>query len=446
VDTNTNRDHRQRLPPWSLFVSGVALALALALAMFYSMAQPPMSDLVALVGILSVTAALSIALGHVAFRRGWVDRSPRLSWTLLGGYALSNLLAFLSVWVTALLMFVNPHDFALATVTLLFAGSIAISLGYLLSVSLARRISNLNQAAGEIAQGHLDVRVPVSGEDELADLGDTFNAMAAQLERAERQQRELDNLRRELVTWVGHDLRTPLTSIRVVVEALADGVVENPTTVDRYLKTAQHHIRSLSRLLDDLLEIAQIEAGRMKLDRYASSIRDVISDTIEAFSTLASRQGVRLEGSTEPDVDPVFMDVPKIERVLVNLLDNALRHTSAGGIVRVNAFTTSDGVRVEVQDSGGGIRADDLSHVFERIYRGKEERPRDGGAGLGLAIVKGIVEAHGGAIGIESRLGEGTCVWFTLPRDRESSSVRQGARVTKGPAVDGERPPCAELR
>lgn len=414
--------------------------------MFYSMAQPPMSDLVALAGILSVTAALSIALGHIAFRRGWVDRSPRLSWTLLGGYALSNLLAFLSVWVTALLMFVNPHDFALATVTLLFAGSIAISLGYLLSVSLARRISNLNRAAGEIAQGHLDVRVPVSGEDELANLGDAFNKMAAQLEAAQRQQQELEKLRRELVTWVGHDLRTSLTSIRVVVEALADGVVEDPTAVDRYLKTAQHHIRSLSQLLGDLLEIAQIEGGGMKLDRDDSSIRDLISDTIEAFSTLASRQGVRLEGSTDPGVDPVIMDVAKIERVLANLLDNALRHTPTGGVVRVNAFTTSDGVRVEVQDSGTGIRSDDLAHVFERFYRGEKERRRDSGAGLGLAIVKGLVEAHGGKVGIESRFGEGTCVWFTLPRDRRDSSIRQGSTVTGGPIPNGYRPPCMELR
>jgi signal transduction histidine kinase len=365
---------------------------------------------------------------------------------VLGGYALSNLLAFLSVWVTALLMFVNPHDFALATVTLLFAGSIAISLGYLLSVSLARRIGNLNQAAGEIAQGRLDVRVPVSGEDELADLGDTFNKMAAQLETAERQQRELDSLRRELVTWVGHDLRTPLTSIRVVVEALADGVVEDPIRVERYLKTAQYHIRSLSQLLDDLLEIAQIEAGGMKLDRHAGSIHDLISDTIEAFSTMARRQGITLEGSTDPDVDPVFMDVPKIERVLVNLLDNALRYTSAGGVVRVDAFTTSDGVRVEVQDSGIGIRSDDLSRVFERFYRGVQERRRDEGAGLGLAIVKGIVEAHNGRVGIESRVGEGTCVWFTLPRERKSSSVRQGPAGTDGSVADGERPACAELR
>jgi signal transduction histidine kinase len=393
------------------------MALALALAIFYSMAQPPMSDLVALAGILSVAAAVSIALGHGASRWGWMDRSPRLSWTLLGGYALSSLLAFLSVWVTALLMFVNRHDFALGTVTLLFAGGIALSMGYLLCVSLTSRISKLSQAAKRIAEGNLGARVPVTGQDELAELADMFNEMAAQLETAERQRRELDILRRELVAWVGHDLRTPLTSIRVVVEALSDGVVEDPATVERYLQAAQHNIRSLSRLLDDLFDMAQIEAGGMKLEPQSSSIRDVISDAIEAFSTAAGGQGVQLEGSTDPAVAPVVIDVPKIERVLANLIGNALQHTPAGGVVDVSASEVPEGVRVEVCDTGEGVHGEDLPRVFERFYRGRgDRRRREGGAGLGLAIAKGIVEAHGGAIGIESAVGEGTCVWFTLPR------------------------------
>jgi len=414
---DTDKHHPQRLPPPLIFVGGVALALALALAIFYSLARPPMQDLVVLACILSVTAAVSIALGHGAYRLGWVDRSPRLRWILLGGYALSNFLAFLSVWITALLMFVNQHDLALATVLLLFAGGIALSLGYLLSVSLSGRITRLNRAAKEVAQGHLDVRVPVAGRDELAELAGTFNEMAAQLETAERQQRELDVLRRELTAWVGHDLRMPLTSIRVIVEALADGVVEDPATVERYLKTAQHHIRSLSRLLDDLFDITSIDAGGMKLERHSSSLRDLISDTIEAFSTSARRQEVRLDGSASPEVDPVFMDASKVERVLANLINNALKHTPAGGVVHVSAAPAAEGVQIEVRDTGQGIPAEDLPYVFERFYRCEEDRCRnDGGAGLGLAIAQGIVEAHGGTIGIESTLGEGTRVWFTLPR------------------------------
>jgi signal transduction histidine kinase len=414
---DTGRDRRGRLPPPLLLAGGIAIALALAVAVFYGMAQPPMTDLVALACLLSVTAAASIALGHSAFRWGWVDRSPRLSWTLLGGYALSNLFALISVWITALLMFVNEHDFALATVLLRFAGGISMWLGYVLAMSLTDRISQLSGAANEIAQGRLDARVPITGSDELAELAAMFNEMAAQLETAEQQQAALDTLRRELVAWVGHDLRTPLTSIRVVVEALSDGVVDDPSSVERYLQAARRNIRSLSRLLDDLFDIAQMEAGGMKLDCQCSSIRDVISDAIEAFSAAAGRQGIRLEGSTDSAVDPMVMDVPKIERVLANLINNALQHTTPGGVVDVSASEVPEGVRVEVCDTGEGIRGEDLPRVFERFYRGREDRRRrEGGAGLGLAIAKGIVEVHGGTMAIESTVGEGTCVSFTLPR------------------------------
>lgn len=413
---DSRRDRAHHLPPPLPFVGGVALALVLALGVFFGVLHPPMSDLLALTGILSITAVASIALGYGAFRLGWVDRSPTLRWLLLGGYAISNLLAFLSVWATALLMFVNQHDLALATVLLLFAGGIALSLAYLLSVSLTGRITALNRAAQEIARGHLDVRVAVTGQDELAELADAFNRMATQLEEAEAQERKLETLRRELVTWVGHDLRAPLTAIRVVVDALADGVVEDRATIERYLQTAQHHVDSLSRLLDDLFDVARMDAEGLKLELRRGSIHDLISDSLESFAALAAREGVRLEGSLDAGSDPVMMDVAKIERVLANLVHNALQHTAAGDVVHVTGSATEDGVRVEVRDTGAGIQPEVLPYVFERFYRGDRTRRRHAhGGGLGLSIAQGIVEAHGGEIGIESEAGEGTRVWFTLP-------------------------------
>jgi signal transduction histidine kinase len=413
---DTDRNTEQRLPAPLLFVGSVTLVLALALAIFYGLAQPPTEDLVVLAFILSVAALISIALGHGASRLGWIHRSPRLQWTLVAGNALTLTLVFLSVWVTAQLMFVNEHDLALATVLIIFAAGIATSLEYFLSMSLTERITVLNQAAQEIAEGHLDTRAPVTGRDELAELAEAFNKMTAQLEKAEREQRGLDRLRRDLVTWVGHDLRTPLTSLRAVVEALADGVVEDPATAQRYLGTAQHQVRLLSDLLDDLSDIAQIDTGGIKLNRHRSSIRDLISDVLEGFSTRVAQEEVELRGSTEPDVDPVLMDAQKIERVLTNLLDNAIRHTPPGGAVHVSALTVEDAVRVEVSDTGEGVEADELPQVFGRFYRGEQERRQHAGsAGLGLSIAKEFVEAHGGDIGIESTVGEGTRVWFTLP-------------------------------
>jgi len=407
---------RRPLPLPLLFVGGVALTVALALLIFYLMMRPPMSEIGAMAAFLTITAVISVAVGHGAYRMGWISRSPHISWTLLGGYALAGVLTFINVWVTARLMFVSQHDLLLGTVLLLFAGGIAMSLGYFLSAALTDEILKLNRAAKEIARGNLEVRVPVTGQDEMAELAHTFNEMAEQLEAAARKQRELDILRRNLVAWVGHDLRTPLTSIRVLVEALADGVVDEPDTVQRYLTTAQLHIRSLSLLIDDLFEMAELDAGGLSLEQEPNSISDLISDTLETFSTLAASQDVTLEGSVEPGIDPVCMDTQKIGRVLANLVSNALRHTPAGGTVQIRASAVAKGVQVEVCDTGEGINPADLPFIFDQFYRGEKSRSRDtGGSGLGLAIAKGIVEAHGGHVGAESTAAAGTRFFFTLP-------------------------------
>ncbi len=400
-----------------LFAGGVALTVALALAIFYVLMHPPVSEIGAMAAFLTITALVSVAAGYGAYRTGWISRSPHISWILLGGYALSSVLTFINVWVTARLMFASQHDLLLATVLLLFAGGIAMSLGYFFSAALTDEILILNQAAKEIAQGNLNVRVPVTGRNEMAELAHTFNEMAEQLEAAARKQRELDTLRRDLVAWVGHDLRTPLTSIRVLLEALADGVVDDPTTVQRYLQTAQRQIRSLSALIDDLFEMAELDAGGLGLEQHPNSISDLISDTLESFSALATQQDVTLEGSVEPGIDPVCMDAGKIGRVLANLVSNALQHTPAGGTVQILALGVAEGVQVEVRDTGEGINPRDLPHIFDQFYRGEKSRSRDtGGSGLGLAIAKGIVEAHGGRVGVESSPSEGTRFFFTLPK------------------------------
>jgi signal transduction histidine kinase len=405
----------ERTQPTSLplrFVGGVALTLLLALLVFYLVMSPPIGEFGAMARFLTITAVISVAAGY-----GGISHSPRISWVVLGGYALSSALTFINVWLTARLMFASQHDLLLATILLLFAGGIAMSLGYFLSMALTNRIVALGQAARKLAAGRLDTRVPEIGNDEMASLAQTFNEMAAQLEAAAQKQHELDNLRRNLIAWAGHDLRTPLASIRAIVEALADGVVEDQETVQRYLRTAQRDIHSLSVLIDDLFQLAQLEAGGLRLEKDLNSLSDLISDTMESFSELASRREVNLEGSVDPEVDPVMMDVQQIGRVLSNLIGNALRHTPAGGRVTVRAHHAADRIQVEVSDTGEGIAPADLPHIFERFYRGEKSRSRStGGSGLGLAIVKGMVEAHGGRIAVESVVGEGTRFWFTLPR------------------------------
>jgi signal transduction histidine kinase len=398
------------------FLTGILAILAISVLAFYFSMNPPMSDLSQMIRFLSITAVISVVVSLVAYRLGWMYQSPSIRWTIFGGYAIASLLTFVNVWVTARLMFASLHDLQLATVLLIFAGGIAIVLGLLFATALTDRIGWLDEAARRIALGDLDTRLDDPGNDEIAALAATFNSMVDQLQAARQKQLELDQLRRDLIAWVSHDLQTPLASMRAIIEALADGVVDDPTTIQRYLHTAQREIGALSLLIDDLFQIAQIDAGGLKLDLEMNSISDLISDTLESFSELANRKGIYLEGMAEQSVDPVWMDAPQIGRVINNLVRNALSHTPQGGKVTICAQKKESGVLVEVVDNGEGIRDEDLPHVFERFYRGEKSRGRvTGQAGLGLAIAQGIVEAHGGSIHVSSNPGNGARFWFLLP-------------------------------
>ncbi len=399
------------------FLLGVVFAIIGGLLLFLVVLNPPPEELRAMALFLSVTALLSVAAVYLVYRLGWLHYSPRLSWTLLGGYGFASLLTFLNVFVTARLMFASDHDLRLAAVLLIFAGGIATALGYFLSTTLTEKIQWVGRAAAAIAEGRRNVRVEVVGKDELARLGTTFNMMAARLEAAETRHRETEQLRRNLLAWIGHDLRTPLASIQALVEALTDGYITDPNETQRYLRTIQRDAAALSVLIDELFEMAEIEAGGLHLDKQPISLADLISDTLESFAVRAGELGIGLSGSADPRVDPVMLDAGLIGRVLTNLIGNAVRHTPLGGSVAVSAQAVASGVRVDVFDSGPGIPEESLAKVFEQFYRVEPSRSRasGGGSGLGLTIAKAVVEAHDGVIGVENRAEGGARFYFVLP-------------------------------
>jgi signal transduction histidine kinase len=407
-----------RLPMLTRLAFGLLLIVLISLAFFNMLMSPPSNELGLMALFLGITAFASALVGYGAYRFGWVNLSPTLRWTLLGGYGLASVLTFFNVWFSAQLMFASQHDLLLAIVLLVFAGGIAMILGYFLSSTVTTRINLLKEAAQKLAQGDLQTRVPVSGRDEVSALAATFNQMAQQLQTADEKQRELENLRNDLIAWVGHDLQTPLASMRAILEALSDGVVEEPEMVRRYLLTAQRDVMSLSALIDDLFQMSQLDAGGFPLDRMEASLSDLVSDTLESFSHLALQREIKLEGQVPSNVDPIFMDTQAVGRVFNNLISNALQHTPSGGEIKVQARRTGSGVEVTVSDTGEGIRPQDIPHIFERFYRGDASRSRNrgtGGAGLGLAIARGIVRAHGGDIQVESQLGQGTRFTFHIP-------------------------------
>jgi signal transduction histidine kinase len=235
-------------------------------------------------------------------------------------------------------------------------------------------------------------------------------ALAVRLAMEDRSRRQIEEARRQMVAAVSHDLRTPLASLRLLVESIDDGVVTGETR-DRYLRQMRTHVEALTALIDDLFELSRIEAGEIAWTMRQVELRELIGDTVAAMRAPAEARGVALAAELPAHEVLARADAEKLQRVLFNLIQNAIRHTPADGSVTVRARSAGNGVEVEVADDGEGISAADSERVFEAFYRGDAARSEDG-AGLGLAISRAIVEAHGGRIWLD---GPGTRVHFTLP-------------------------------
>jgi two-component system OmpR family sensor kinase/two-component system sensor histidine kinase BaeS len=288
----------------------------------------------------------------------------------------------------------------------LLAGGVATVLGVAFSRSLAQPLNRLAVAARAIAANDLTQRVKPGGTAEVVAVGHAFNDMAASLQQAEE-------LRRNMVADVAHELRTPLSVLQGNLSGLLDGVfpLEMAEVARLYDET-----RLLNRLVDDLRELAQAEAGQLRLDLRPLNVSDVIGSTVDAFSAAAAEQQVELSGDAASDLPLVQADAERVAQVLRNLLSNALRHTPPGGLISVAASSQPGGVEVSVSDTGEGIAAEDLPHVFDRFWRSDKSRAREtGGSGLGLAIARRLIEAQGGRIGVESKIGQGSRFWFRLP-------------------------------
>jgi len=408
------------------FVFSIVGALSLTLILIIVIMRPPLDDMIYLAVLLALTGAASAAIGFFSHRLGWWQRFHSLRQSIAVGYVLAAALTLLNVWITAKLMFVNQHDLALASLLLFFAAGISVGFGYFLAGSISQRLDELADGAARVSEGDFSTHVAVQGDDEVARLTAMFNDMTARLGQAAADSQTLNASRRRLIAGASHDLRTPLAALRAMIDALADGIVTDAATTERYLRQCRVEIQRMSDLIDDLFDMAQLDAGHVVLKGEQVSLPDLISDTLASFTARAQAQDVTLRGQVDVGIDMVWMDADKISRVLTNLVDNALRHTPAGGEICIEAESELAKVVISVRDTGEGVSSDDLPHIFDHFYRGEQSRSREGytsgGTGLGLAIAKRMVEAHGGHIEALSTPGEGTTVRFTLPRPKPVSS------------------------
>ncbi len=346
-------------------------------------------------------------------------------------------------WATSH-MFLMAHDLWVLWVVLCGAGGV----GVMVSILLGRRVAGAARSVGDMARrlgeagpgtdlapGSPTAPLGAAVPGELADLAAELQQTSARLAAAQDQASDLERSRRELVAWVSHDLRTPLAGIRAMVEALEDGVVDDPDTVARYHRTIRREADRLAGLVNDLFELSRIQSGALSLSYQAVSLEELVDDAISGVAAAAAAKGVEVRSQVR-EATTVELSSPEMARVVRNLLDNAIRHTAPGGTVMIDAGLEADtdawaaggggagdgaaagAAVVSVLDGCGGIPEHELDRVFDLAYRGDSARtPGAGGGGLGLAVARGLVEAHHGEISVANE-GAGCRFVVRLPRQR----------------------------
>ena len=313
------------------------------------------------------------------------------------------------------LMVVSGGEAALVAAIVVGAGLLAIVAARLVAGGILRDVQAIRDGLGAVGRGRRDVTIETSAHDELAELATAANAMIYQLREEEAGRDQSEAARRDLVAAVSHDLRTPITSLRLLADAVGDDIVEDTETRRAYVRRMATHIDALGVLIDDLFELSRLEAGDINWTREQVPLQELVGETVEAMRVQAEAKGVAVLAEVPMTLKPAQANPEKLQRVLFNLIQNAIRHTPADGSVVVRAESVPAGIEFEVADTGDGIAPEERERVFTAFYRGGADSARTSpGAGLGLAVSRAIVEAHGGRIWLADA-AVGTRVRFSLP-------------------------------
>jgi len=300
---------------------------------------------------------------------------------------------------------------------LLFCGTpivvvfIASSIIFMLYRRFGRPLGHIFNAIDSVAEGDLSVRVPETNSDMFSELNKRFNHMVNELERSEKQ-------RRNLTADIAHELRTPLHIIQGNLEGIIDGVYK-PTP--EHINNTLDETKLLSRLVSDLQTLSLAETGQLPLHPTRFLLADLMQDLTSSFSSRAESEGIKLETDISNPDESITADYDRLNQVLSNLISNSLRYTPKGGTISLITLTNEKGIQLQVQDTGIGIPAEDLPFIFDRFWRGDKSRSERVNSGLGLAIAKQLILAHGGEIEVKSEAGAGTI--FTIYLPKESSNI-----------------------
>jgi signal transduction histidine kinase len=330
---------------------------------------------------------------------------------------MSAVIALANLLVLTRLMFLSDHDAGLLRILLLYSAGAGIGAALALGRSSDAAVGRLVDAAKQIAAGDLEVRVGdvTGGGRELDQLAHALDDMIVRLRSSIERERGVERMRRDLFGAVSHDLRTPLSGLRAMIEAIDEGVVDQPQDLRRYAARMRTAVHALGRLVDDLFELVELDEGAIEADPERVRLEDVITSAVAACEGQALEKGLSVR--TDEDGAGAILCSPRMIRVLQNLLQNAIRHTPTHGEIFIAARRKDPGAEIVVADTGIGIDPESLDRIFEPFWRADPARS-GGGSGLGLALAKRVVESLGGNIHVESVVGEGAVFKITLPVDQ----------------------------
>ena len=390
---------------------GLALVVGLAVlggATIAAVYAPP-DGLITLVLLLAI-GLVQLALAHAIAAHRAALGSLRRQFQV--GLALAIGLSLAGIGAVALAMFVSPHDALVLGLMLVFSAALGAYSASLLAAGVLGDVRSVQGAVKAVGEGRLDVSARTTASDELAELAHAANEAASILAVREAERDAAWQAHRDLIAAVSHDLRTPLTSLRLLSEAIEDEVA-GPEERTRYLGEISNQIGSLGRLVDDLFELSRLEAGDIEWTMAQVELDELVGEAVETLKPQARAKGIKLLSTVPAGTTPARANPERLQRVLFNLLQNAIRHTPTDGSVWVLAESAGDHVELEIADSGEGIDPSDRERVFEPFFRGARSRAGEG-AGLGLAISRAIIEAHGGRIWLAESTS-GTRVRLSLP-------------------------------
>ena len=401
-------------------VAAVTAGLGLSLTLL----SPSSSEVVEIGVYLAISALVSFVLVEALLKSGLLTTQSKLKFKISLAASIGAGLGFLNAFVMSALMFVNTgHDLPMLLAVLVFAAVVTGYVSVRMSSSISGSMTTLADTARELSAGDLSVRMPMGRFDpDTSEVVTAFNEMATSLEMAAKEKERVEQSRRELSAAISHDLRTPISSARVMLEAIRDGVTETAEEQQDYVDRVLVQVKSLGSMVDDLFALSLLDAGELRLELESTIVDDLVEETLRSMQSTAKGKGLTLDSSVGNSLGDVVMDSKQVRRVLLNLVQNAIRHTPPDGTVTISANRDADRLEFEVRDTGEGFNDADSARIWTRYFRSDPARTRtdeeSAQSGLGLTIARGIVELHGGRISATSTRNSGAIFSFWIPVSR----------------------------